>query len=451
MRERPPSRGFAFPVTTFIVVISIVYALQNLIAPNLEYLSILFGFGGETTPLGTIQFSFMMTSGVVMVIFGYLADKLTRVRILFVGTLLFSVPSVFVALVGDGIPGYVLFFVLQLVSGAGLGMTIPVTFSLTGDLVPQNDRAKGFSYFSIATLLGGAVASVLAGTTPADQWKILYIGVGVAGIVAAVMAFFLKEPNRIGRDYLFSEGKEAVEYSYRIRSADLKVIFKKRTNLWLIINFVDTIPTGILLFLLYTYMDEFHNVDKSMTTLVFLAFVLIGTLVGTLVFGSIADKLFKKGNKKARVHLALFANVAPIPFVFIAFLIPFWFTGTTVADLFMVPGAVLTLTLLTVGLFLNGATNGTWYATVVDINLPEHRGTVLATANFFDIFGKSIGPLIGTILTDTFGILIGINASIIFWCAIPFFWIGVLRHFLADLETTDGIFKERLEHHTGSQ
>jgi len=28
---------------------------------------------------------------------------------------------------------------------------------------------------------------------------------------------------------------------------------------------------------------------------------------------------------------------------------------------------------------------------------------------------------------------------------LPFFWIGVLRHFLSDLETTDAVFKERLE------
>ncbi|MBN2149870.1 MAG: MFS transporter [Candidatus Lokiarchaeota archaeon] len=444
MNERAAPRSFAFPITTFITVVAIVYAIQNLIAPNLEYLSVLFGFGGETTPLGSVQFSFMMTSGVVMVVFGYLADKLARVRILFAGTLLFSVPSVLVALVGAGITGYVLFFILQMVSGAGLGMTIPVTFSLTGDIVPQNDRAKGFSYFSIATLLGGVVASVLAGIVPASQWKVLYIGIGIAGIMASVMSFFLKEPNRVGRDYLYTSGKESVEYSYRIRRADLNVIVKKRTNIWLIINFVDTIPTGIILFLLYKYMKDFHNVEKDMT-LVFLAFVLIGTLVGTIVFGSIADRLFKKGNKRARVLLALFANVTPIPFVFIAFLVPFWFEGATIIDLFMIPGAVLTITLLTVGLFLNGATNGSWYATVVDINLPEHRGTVLATANFFDIIGKSIGPLIGTMLSDTFGVLVGINVSIIFWCALPFFWIGVLRHFTSDLEATDTVFKERLE------
>jgi MFS family permease len=444
MNERTTSRSYAFPITTFIASIAIVYAVQNLIAPNLEYMSNLFGFGGETAPLGTLQSAFMMTSGVVMVIFGYLADKMARVRILFVGTLLFSIPSVLVIFVGTGVTGYTFFFILQLVSGAGLGMTIPVTFSLTGDIVPQNDRAKGFSYFSIATLLGGVVASILAGIIPAAEWRIPYIGVGIAGVAVAAMSFFLKEPNRIGRDFLLTSGKDAVDYSYRIRPADLKMIFKKKTNLWLIINFVDTIPTGIILFLLYTYMEEFHNVDKSMT-LVFLAFVLIGTLVGTLVFGSIADSLFKKGNKRARVLLALFANVAPIPFVFIAFLIPFWFVGTTLAELFMIPGAVLTIVLLTSGLFLNGATNGSWYATVVDINLPEHRGTVLATANFFDIIGKSIGPLLGTILTDSFGVLMGINASIIFWCALPFFWIGVLRHFMPDLETTDTIFKERLE------
>ncbi|NMC05041.1 MAG: MFS transporter [Candidatus Lokiarchaeota archaeon] len=442
--SKGPARGFAYPILVFIIVIAVVYAIQNLIAPNLQYLSNQFGFGGETTPLGTLQFTFMMSSGVTMVIFGYLADKMVRVKILLIGCLLFSIPSVLVIIVGTGFTGYVFFFILQVASGTGLGMTIPVTFSLTGDIVPQNDRAKGFSYFSIATLLGGVVASVLAGIIPSAEWRIPYLGVGIAGIVVSIMTCFVKEPNRIGRDFLLIAGKETVDYSYRIRPADLKVIFKKRTNLWLVINFVDTVPTGIILFLLYKYMDEYHDVDKSMT-LVFLAFVLIGTMIGTLVFGAIADSRFKRGNKRARVLLALFANVAPIPFVFIAFLIPFRFTGTSIVDLFTTPGAIIVIVLLTVGLFLNGATNGSWYATVVDINLPEHRGTILATANFFDIIGKSIGPLVGTMLSDAFGVLVGINASIIFWCALPFFWIAVLRHFMDDLEATEATFKERLE------
>ena len=45
--------------------------------------------------------------------------------------------------------------------------------------------------------------------------------------------------------------KGAIYYTYKIKFSDLKIIFKKKSNVWLIINFVDTIPTGIILFLLF--------------------------------------------------------------------------------------------------------------------------------------------------------------------------------------------------------
>ena len=103
------------------------------------------------------------------------------------------------------------------------------------------------------------------------------------------------------------------------------------------------------------------------------------------------------------------------------------------------------LVLFIIGLFLNGATNGSWYATVVDINLPEHRGTVLSTANFFDIVGRSVGPLLGTIIMEQFNVQMGMVVSILFWVALPFFWIPVLKNIVADMDATQRIFNERIE------
>ena len=436
---------FAISIILFISIVALLYSIQNLMSPGLETMSVYFGFGGDTIQLGVLTFTFTIIGGITMIFFGYLSDKLTRVRILFSGSILFSIASTLTLFVTPDYNGYLLFFVLQIFVGFGFGALIPATFSLMGDMIKEGDRAKGFSFFSIATLIGTAVGQLLGAIFVDIDWRFSYFYLGIAGIVASCLVLTLKEPNRIGRDFLYLAEGEDVEYTYRIKKEDLKVIFKKKTNIWLIINFVDTIPTGIILFLLYKYLFQVHNIPEAMG-IIFLAFVLISTLVGTVIFGAVGDALFKKGKKKARVYLALIANVAPIPFVFIGLNIPFSLPNNAdIGTLFVIPEAVLMLILVSAGLFINGATNGSWYATVVDINLPEHRATTLATANFFDIIGRAVGPLIGAILTDTYGIMIGINASIIFWILIPFFWIGVLKNVVPDMDETREIFKQRLE------
>jgi MFS family permease len=312
---------------------------------------------------------------------------------------------------------------------------IPSTFSLIGDIISQEDRSKGFSFFSISSLIGMVLGTGLA--TFSVDWRSAFTIVGAAGLITTVFFTFFKEPSRIGSDFVNIEGDSAVEYSYRIKRADLPVIFKKKANIWLVINFVDTIPTGIILFLLFAYMETYHLIPSD-ATIFFLLFILLATLIGTIIFGYIGDKLFRKGNRKARVKLALYGNILPIPFIFIALIIPF-----KAPNIF--PGIIIWVFLFMIGMFLNGAVNGNWYATVVDLNLPEHRGTVLATSNFFDVIGRSIGPVIGAVVADTYGFVFGMMMSIFFWILIPFFWISVLKNAVPEMEKTAEIFKERLD------
>ena len=428
----------------FITTVAIVYSTQNMISPNLIVISVYFGFGGGATELGVLTFTFTILSGVSMVIFGYLADKITRKWIVFFGTMVYSIFALLTILVPSGISGYYLFFFLTCMTGIGFGAIIPSIFSIIGDLVPKDDRSKGFSFFSIASLLGMALGIGLATFAGTPDWRVPILVIGIIGLIDGVFILFLKEPPRIGKDNLELLEKDDIEYTYRIKKGDLKDIFKKKSNIWLILNFVDTIPTGIILFLLFAYMEDVHNVPND-NALIFLIFILLSTLVGTIVFGIIGDKRFKRGQKKARVHLALMANILPIPFVFIGLMIPFVAPdNASVGDLFIIPGAVLMLVLMSIGLFINGATNGSWYATVVDINLPEHRGTVLATANFFDILGRAIGPLLGAIIADNYGLMAGMMISIIFWAFIPLFWIPVLKNVIPEMEKTEQIFNERI-------
>lgn len=433
-----------FSLFLFITIVAIVYSTQNMISPNLISISAYFGFGGDATGLGVLTFWFTILSGISMVIFGYLADKITRKWIVFFGTMVYSFFALLTIFVPSGISGYYLFFFLTCMTGVGFGAIIPSIFSLIGDLVPKDDRSKGFSFFSIASLLGMALGIGLATFAGTPDWRVPIFVIGIVGLIDGAFILLLKEPPRIGKDNLFLLEKTDIEYTYRIKKDDLKDIFKKKSNIWLILNFVDTIPTGIILFLLFAYMEEVHNVPNS-NALIFLIFILLSTLIGTIIFGIIGDNRFKRGQKKARVYLALIANIGPIPFVFIALILPFTAPdNASVSDLFLIPGALLFLILLSIGLFINGANNGSWYATVVDINLPEHRGTVLATANFFDIIGRAIGPLLGAIIADSLGLLAAMMVSIIFWIFLPLFWIPVLKNVIPEMEKTEQIFNERL-------
>lgn len=432
-------------IALFIVIVSLVYATQNLVSPNLERMSYYFGFEGQTSQLGVLTFLFTLIAGAALAVFGYLADKITRKWILVFGTFLYSTFSILIILVSPGFMGYVLFFFLTSCIGIGYGAIIPSIFSLIGDIVSQEDRSKGFSFFSIASLFGMAIGLIVATFTGPIDWRLAYLVIGIAGLINAFIILFFKEPSRIGKDFSYLLEEEAVEYTYRIKISDVKIIFKKKSNVFLVINFVDTIPTGIITFLLFYYMSEYHNAAESIS-LIFLFLVLISTLVGTIVFGFVGDSLFKKGKKRARVLLALIGNIVPIPFVFIALIIPFKLPNNAgVLDLFLIPGALIMVLFFMIGLFANGAVNGSWYASVVDLNLPEHRGTVLATSNFFDIIGRALGPLIGSLVADAFGLVYGMMVSIVFFILIPFFWIPVLRNVLSEMEETERVFKERLE------
>ena len=432
-------------ILLFIIIISLVNSTQNMISPNLGDISNYFGFGGATSQLGGLTFVFMIISGIALAIFGYFADKITRKWLVVIGSLIYSISSIFTILIPSGINGFYAFLFFTALDGIGFGIIIPSIFSLIGDLIKQDERSKGFSFFSIASLLGMAIGLGLSTALGDVDWRLSFFIVGIAGFIAAFVSLFFREPSRIGKDFSFLAEKEAIDYTYRIKASDFRVIFKKKSNVWLIINFVDTIPTGIILFLLYEYMEEYHNVSDE-TTLIFLIFILLSTLIGTVIFGYIGDKQFQGGNKKARVRLALYGAVVPIPFVFIALIIPFSApNNASIGDLFSIPGAILMILLLVIGIFINGAVNGSWYATLVDINLPEHRGTVLATANFFDIVGRAIGPLVGSLMADSFGYLSGMMISIVFWMAIPFFWIPILKNVVPEMETTERIFKERIE------
>ncbi|MHA1782392.1 MAG: MFS transporter, partial [Promethearchaeota archaeon] len=198
-------------------MVSLVSSISNMISPNLLIISNFFGFGGNTAPLGTLTFTFTIMTGITMLFFGFLTDKIVRKWIVLTGTLVFSVFSLFTILVPAGQYGFQVFYAITIIIGVGYGALIPSIFSLIGDMISQEDRSKGFSFFSIASLIGMVLGTGLATFAGPIDWRLSYFFIGIIGVIAGIFFLFFKEPSRLGVDYQNLIQKDAIEYTYRIK------------------------------------------------------------------------------------------------------------------------------------------------------------------------------------------------------------------------------------------
>jgi MFS family permease len=422
---------------------------QNLISPNLDPILLYFGFNiADATPIGYVTSFATVLTALSMVIFGISADKYSRKWICFWGSLAYCSFSILTYFTPSGNTGYVYFFFVRAMNGFAIGCVVPTIFSLMGDLVKPADRSKVLSWVSVAGLLGQGLGLALASGVyeATSSWQLPFLIIASCNMACALFIPATKEPVRgaaeAGIGDLITQGHV---YSYKIRKEDLRALFERKSNLWLIINFVSTIPAAIILFLLFRYMQLVHGVDQ-VSTFLLLIVVLVGGILGNIVFGALADRSYNRGKKNARVMYAFWGNVAPIPFAIAAFLIPFQVPpGASIAELFQIPGLLGMIGLLAVALFLNGAVGPNWYSSLMDVNLPEHRGTMVATANLFDLIGKSIAPLFAAYFDLVWGTQYGILSSVLFWVILPLFWIEVLRHYKHDVEEVKKIIKERTQ------
>jgi len=447
--QRSKITKYAGTVTIFIFILIVLFsnADQNLISPNLNPILVDFGFGIEdATPIGYITSVATILSAISMVVFGLSADKYSRKWICFGGSLAYCTFSVITYFTPSGPAGYTFFFITRAMNGFAIGCVVPTIFSLLGDLVKPADRSKVLSWFSVAGLLGQGIGLALASGIYAatGSWRLPFLIIASCNIVCTLLIPVVKEPVRGSTEAFIADlVAQGHVYSYTIRKGDLRAIVERRSNLWLVINFVDTIPAAIILFLMFRYMSLVHNVGQVSTFIVLIA-VLVGGIAGNIVFGALADRSFKRGNKKARVNYAFWGNILPIPFAIAAFLVPFQAPdGATIGDLFLIPGLVWMIVALTIALFLNGAVGPNWYSTLMDVNLPEHRGTMVASANLFDLIGKSLAPLFAALFDKLWGTEYGILSAALFWVVLPLFWIEVLRHVEGDMDFVKKTLQER--------
>jgi AAHS family 4-hydroxybenzoate transporter-like MFS transporter len=167
----------------------------------------------------------ILTSGLVgmligALVFGPLADRFGRKRILVLCTLWFGTFSLLTTQ-ANSVPSMVL---LRFITGFGLGGAMPNAIALTSEYMPSRLRSTGvtlmFSGFSIGAAVGGFVA---AGLIARFGWQAVFF---VGGLLPCVTALFLLRIPESVR-FLVLKGGEDVKVATLIRKVapDVQVPF----------------------------------------------------------------------------------------------------------------------------------------------------------------------------------------------------------------------------------
>ncbi len=416
------------------IITNILPPIQTLIIK--EWHEITVGMLGYIS--GVITF---VTTGLA-IYFGYLGDKYKRKNLAIFGSIVTSVFTILAAFAES----YYQFFVYLVISSIGFGSVMPAIYAIFSDAYKAEERSKAFAKLSIITgVAGGALAVIFFIEIAMINWRYPYLIMGISSCIFTPFLFLVKEPPRGAKEAELEELYEkdpSVGFQYKIKKEDINVLWKRKTNLFLILNFVDNIPGGIILTYGVSWLVQDHGMRQDQA-FIFLAIFGIGSLIGTVFFAWFGDKRSKK-DELIKLKLGIWLSIGSVPFILIAVNLKWKVNpNDSVFALLTNPLLVLTMILAAVGMAIDSGIYPNWLSSITEINLPEHRSTMISLANFFDAVGRALGIFIGGYLIDTIGYSPALSVAVMFTILSFVWWLPALKYYRKDLHGVKQILAER--------
>lgn len=177
-------------------------ALTLMVGPIRESLDI------SDTELSLLHgFAFALFYTVMGIPIGRMVDQRRRTTIIAIGIVTWSVMTAACGLARN----FVQMFLARIGVGVGEAALSPAAYSLIADWFPLAQRTLAMSLYlsaayvgaGLATMIGGAViASVSALDVPVvghlEPWQVVFIAIGLPGVLVALAVLLLREPPRTG-------------------------------------------------------------------------------------------------------------------------------------------------------------------------------------------------------------------------------------------------------------
>lgn len=440
-------------VVLWLIVLSLVmlYADQNLIAPMLKVL----GEEGIIPTDGEIFYYYAGLLGTVPVlsgiattlVWGYLADKISRRALFAIAVLVGEIPCFLTAFARN----YHEMLILRALTGIGINGAAPVARALVADLYPPERRGTGYAIYNFSTGIGVLLGMLLAGfaISAGFGWRLPFMVAAAPNFLLIPLFLLLVKEVKVG--YAEPELKRlydaGLEYRYRIRLREFFVALATTpTIIFIYLQGVPgTFPWGALPYWSVVYFQRAWGLSEFTATLIVM-FAGLGMMLGYFVGGVLTDHLLRRGHVNGRLLVPFIGILAGVVTTIMLITYPYPHGSESPADL----TPVFVIALLGMVFVTFAAPNVP--AVISEVTLPEHRGTVFGMFQITDNVGAALGPIVaGTIMaylislgfTEPLNMKYGLVIMSMLWIPCALLWLPAFR--------TYGRDKSRLRSTLGSR
>jgi MFS family permease len=415
-----------YPLFMLSLIALCINADQNLVAPNLTQIAREFNFTDDERDYllgGQLSVGFFLVGGFAAMIVGYLADRMNRRNLLAIVVIIGELSTFFTLFVTS----YWGLFTTRAITGVSIGGSNPLIMSMIGDMYNDRNRGKAISIITVMFTLGVGLGQSVAGfigAADASGWRAPFAVMAIpVFILAPLLVFTTKDPPRGGKEKAVEAigdefGDAAVEHVYeeKMDVTKLKLLLRNKTA---VLAFVQGIPGSLPWGVLLVYFQDFlvQNIGPTIpggitvqeSSVVILCFG-IGASVGTALGGVISDRTWRRGPRGVPLFMGFTAALATVP----------------IYGLINAPPssiAIYSVVLFPCGL-IAGLVGPAIRVVLMNVTLPETRGTAFAFHTLFDDIGKGLGPLwVSLLIAGTGSRVTGFNFAITGWlvCAVIMF------------------------------
>jgi MFS family permease len=373
---------FAFIVLLAINILnyadrSVLAAVQTKIQPE---------FHLTDTELGLLSSSFLLIYGLSTLPLGIWADKSIRKNIVALCVGFWSIATTLAGFTHN----FFQLFLTRSVLGIGEAGYAPASLSMIGDYFPKSQRGRVLAIWSIGNIIGTAIGQAMGGVIAVTLgWRWAFYLVGIPGLIAAFLIWRAVEPKRGA----FDQEEDAADGASMGHGSigkgfgnTLKKIIKIPTYWILIGAFIASFFTvGAAMAWMTTYIVRDFNISEGAAGAVTGGTLAVGSLIGTLLGGWLADHLQRR-MPQGRLLISTISFLLGAPLTFMAL---------SIHDLTPFIG-VFTLAIVTLSLCL-----GPLNAVIQDIIEPEMRATAIGIVLLVaHILGDAASPLLIGIIAD---------------------------------------------------
>ncbi|WP_310469219.1 MFS transporter [Sphingomonas sp.] len=329
----------------------------------------------SATGFGIAVSAFFWVYVPVMLLVGWLCDRICVYRLFAAGVLLWALSTMATAWIG----GLAMLVVLRVLLGLGESIAFPGSSKIIAAEVPSDRRGMANALIAAAIAFGPAVGTLIGGILlELYGWRSIFLVFGLATLVWLLPWHIISRPYRGAR-------LAAATPPFPMRR-----LFTKPALWWSgAAHFCSNYAFYFALAWLPLYLVKSRGLSiLDMTTLTTAVFVVQG--ISALAFGHLSDRLVRQGRDEGRVRKALMAGAQTV--------VALCILGAALAESTMVLGAWLVLAGAATGIISTNI-----FAVAQIFAGPRASGSWVGAQNAIGNTSGIIGPIITGVTIDATG------------------------------------------------